>query len=149
MRVLLLVAASVGVACAAILLVLTRGSVPAARAAGVVVGVTERNFHIALSTASVAAGEVTLKIHNAGPDRHELIVLPLDAGEAPSRLPLRADGFTVDEERLQGQEPGSVNPQAPGGTTDLTVHLQPGRYVLFCNMEGHYMAGMHQLLVVH
>ena len=29
------------------------------------------------------------------------------------------------------------------------MHLEPGRYVLFCNMEGHYMAGMHTVLVVH
>jgi uncharacterized cupredoxin-like copper-binding protein len=28
------------------------------------------------------------------------------------------------------------------------VHLAPGRYVLFCNMTGHYMGGMHSTLVV-
>jgi uncharacterized cupredoxin-like copper-binding protein len=26
--------------------------------------------------------------------------------------------------------------------------LAPGRYVLFCNMSGHYLGGMHRLLVV-
>lgn len=135
---------------ATILLLVGRPHVPAARAAaGAVLGVTERNFHITLSTATVGAGDVTLRIHNAGPDRHELIVLPLHAREAAPALPLRRDGFTVDEARLQGQEPGSINPQAPGGTKDLLIHLQPGRYVLFCNMEGHYMAGMHTVLVVH
>jgi uncharacterized cupredoxin-like copper-binding protein len=30
----------------------------------------------------------------------------------------------------------------------LRVLLKPGRYVLFCNMAGHFMAGMHTDLVV-
>jgi uncharacterized cupredoxin-like copper-binding protein len=28
------------------------------------------------------------------------------------------------------------------------VTLKPGRYILFCNMAGHFMAGMHTELVV-
>ena len=116
-----------------------------ARGTGSLVAVTERDFHIATSTSVVSAGTVTLRIHNAGPDQHELIVAPSRAGG----LPVRADGFTVDEETIQASEPGSIIPQQPGGTELLTVHLRPGRYVLFCNMEGHYMAGMHTVLVVH
>jgi uncharacterized cupredoxin-like copper-binding protein len=30
----------------------------------------------------------------------------------------------------------------------LHLHLTPGRYVLFCNMAGHYLGGMHRTLVV-
>ena len=37
---------------------------------------------------------------------------------------------------------------APKGYQFLKLHLAPGRYILFCNMEGHYMAGMHTELVV-
>lgn len=110
--------------------------------------VSESNFRIRTSTATVPAGRLTLQIHNAGADKHELIVLPLARGESTAGLPLRRDGFTVDEERLQGKEPGSINPQQPGHTHQLSVDLAPGRYVLFCNMEGHYMAGMHTELVV-
>ena len=112
---------------------------------GALIGVTERDFHIATTTSQVAAGAVTLRIHNAGPDEHELIVAPWrNAGP-----PLRSDGFTINEERIQSSEPGSITPQQPGGTEFLTVRLRPGTYVLFCNMEGHYMAGMHTTLVVH
>jgi len=113
-------------------------------AAGTVVGVTERDFHVATSLARVSAGELTLRIHNSGPDEHELIVAPWRS----AGLPLRADGLTVSEEAIQSSEPGSIVPQQPGGTEFLTVHLKPGRYVLFCNMEGHYMAGMHTVLTV-
>lgn len=112
------------------------------------VRVSESNFTIAASAPTVTAGPLRLQIHNAGPDRHELIILPLRLGEPATALARRPDGFTVDEERLAGQEPGSINPQSPGGTRELSVTLSPGRYVLFCNMEGHYMAGMHTVLVV-
>jgi len=46
-------------------------------------------------------------------------------------------------------EPGSLEPAGAGAHRALTVHLSPGRYVFFCNMEGHYMAGMHTEVVVH
>lgn len=113
-------------------------------ASGAVIGITERDFHIAASTTHVVAGAVTLRIHNAGPDEHELIIAP----ERSDGLPLRADGFTVNEESIANSEPGSIEPQQPDHTELLSVHLKPGRYVLFCNMEGHYMAGMHTVLVV-
>ena len=112
---------------------------------GTVIGVTERDFHIAVDTAHVAAGEVVLRIHNAGPDQHELIAVP----ESRGGLPWRTDGFTVNEEAIQHSEPGAINPQRPGGTEYLQVHLAPGRYLLFCNMAGHFRAGMHAALVVN
>jgi hypothetical protein len=111
---------------------------------GTVVGVTEQDFRIATTIAQVSPGDVTLRIHNRGPDEHELIVAP----ERKNGLPIRSDGFTVNEEAVQSSEPGSVNPQQPGGTRYLKLHLAPGRYLLFCNMEGHFMGGMHTELVV-
>jgi len=111
---------------------------------GTAIGVTERDFHIATTLGQVAPGDVTLQIHNAGPDEHELIVAPVHR----RGLPLRSDGFTINEEAIQNSEPGSINPQQPGHTTSLRLHLAPGRYLLFCNMEGHYMGGMHTELVV-
>jgi len=120
------------------------GGAGAVASTGTLIGVNERDFAIATATNSVPAGEVTLQIHNAGPDQHELIVAP----ERRGGLPGRPDGFTVDEDAIQSSEPGSINPQQPGGTEYLKLHLAPGRYVLFCNMEGHFMGGMHTELVV-
>ena len=111
---------------------------------GTVLGVTERDFHISTASRQVAAGDVTLRVRNNGPDQHELIVLPVRRGG----LPMRSDGFTVNEESVQQQEPGALAPGEPGATRLLRVHLSPGRYVLFCNMEGHYMSGMATELVV-
>jgi uncharacterized cupredoxin-like copper-binding protein len=105
--------------------------------------VTEGDFAIT-AAAHLKAGDVVLRVHNKGPDEHELIV----AQVGDPRLPFRSDGFTIDEEALQHSEPGSLVPGQPGSTRDLRVHLAPGRYVLFCNMAGHYLGGMHTELVV-
>ena len=63
-------------------------------------------------------------------------------------LPLRSDGFTINEELLDRATVLTEEPQAPGTVHDLRLHLKPGRYELFCNMAGHYLGGMHAELVV-
>jgi uncharacterized cupredoxin-like copper-binding protein len=116
-----------------------------ARPAARVVKVTERDFRISAPTA-LPAGRVTLQVHNEGPDVHELIVARVGGG-AP--LPLRRDGLTVDEERIQAATLGNLEPARPGATRELSIDLTPGRYILFCNMYGHYRGGMRAQLVVN
>ena len=108
-----------------------------------VVGVSERDFRIS-APSRVRAGEVVLRVHNRGPDDHELIVVRSNG----KQLPLRSDGLTVSEEALQHAELGALEPGAPGDVRELRLTLTPGRYVLFCNMEGHYLGGMHTVLAV-
>jgi uncharacterized cupredoxin-like copper-binding protein len=115
-----------------------------AQTASRTVNVTERDFHIS-APKQLAAGDVRLSVHNAGPDRHELLVARL-GGNAP--LPIRPDGLTVDEDRIQAATLGTLEPGAPESVRQLSIHLTPGRYVLFCNMSGHYLGGMHSYLVV-
>jgi uncharacterized cupredoxin-like copper-binding protein len=115
-----------------------------ARTSGRVVNVTERDFRISAPT-QLGTGRVTLRVHNAGPDMHELLVARVGGG-AP--LPLRRDGLTVDEARIQAATLGNLEPGLAGATRELSVDLTPGRYVLFCNMYGHYRGGMHAQLVV-
>jgi uncharacterized cupredoxin-like copper-binding protein len=105
--------------------------------------VSESDFHIN-APSTLKAGEYTFHVHNKGSTDHEFIIAPTQTG----KLPLRADGLTVDEEAFERSEPGALEPAASGAVRDVTVVLKPGRYVLFCNMEGHYMAGMHSELVV-
>jgi len=113
-------------------------------ARGAVVRVTERDFRIKVSPARIRAGDVRLLVRNEGPDTHELIVV-----RAPSsRLALRSDALTVNEEALDRATVGSEEGQEPGSVHQLLVHLKPGRYELFCNMAGHYLGGMRVQLVV-
>ena len=107
------------------------------------VKIGERDFHIT-APRHLAPGRVRFEVANHGPDLHELIVVRDPSGT----LPLRTDGLTVNEESLAPVELGSLEPGAPGSVRDLTVTLRPGRYEIFCNMAGHYMGGMHVVLVV-
>ncbi len=110
---------------------------------GVSVGVSERDFHIAAPHA-LAAGEVRFTVHNRGPDAHELLVVRARG----TTLPLRRDGMTVDEDALQHTTVGLLEPDVSGSARQLSVRLAPGRYVLLCNMSGHYLGGMHRDLLV-
>src|SRR5207245_6815528 len=92
-------------------------------------------------------GEVALRVHNQGPDKHELIVARVGTSGAAG-LPLRADGVTLDEEAPQKAEVGELEPGAPGGVRTLRLKLAPGHYVFFCNMAGHFLGGMHADVVV-
>ena len=118
-------------------------SLPAARPSEAVVRVSEQDFHISAPD-QVPAGDVVLYVTNRGPEAHELIVVRT----MDSQLPLRADGVTVDEDALAAAKAGSLEPGQAGSVRTLRVHLAPGRYVLFCNMAGHYMGGMNAIVIV-
>ena len=135
---------AIPVAAALVLVVSGCSSAPSASTAGVRVSVTEKDFQISGPVTSVSSGDVVLSVTNEGPDDHELIVVRDD----DSTLPIRADGITVDEEALEPATRGALEPGAPGSVRELDLHLEPGRYAMFCNMAGHYYGGMRAELVV-
>jgi uncharacterized cupredoxin-like copper-binding protein len=108
--------------------------------------VVEHDFGLTVSSASIPPGTVTLHIENRGPSTHELNVDETTA--VANGLPLRPNGLQVDEESAQLHPVDSVSDVRVGTSRDLTVHLTPGHYVLFCNLEGHYLGGMHIALDV-
>jgi uncharacterized cupredoxin-like copper-binding protein len=113
-------------------------------AGGQVVNVTERDFAIKASPKRLSPGEVVFHALNRGPDEHELIVVRA----RDPKLMLRSDGMTVSEEGLKSSIVGTLEPGQPGSVRQLRVNLKPGRYVLMCNMSGHYMGGMHTVVTV-
>jgi uncharacterized cupredoxin-like copper-binding protein len=106
------------------------------------VNVVERDFKID-APREVDSGEVRLSIDNKGPDMHEFIVVRSDG--AP--LPLRKDGLTMDEDKVEDRIVAALEPGLPG-TREVDASLTPGRYILLCNMSGHLMGGMKRTLVV-
>ena len=91
------------------------------------------------------AGDVRLVIRNKGPGHPR-------AARRPGRraLPLRSDGLTVDEEKLEPVTVADCEGEPPEAVHVLrAVNLRPGRYELFCNMSGHYLGGMDARLVVN
>lgn len=111
-------------------------------ARGTIIRVQERDFNIS-APGAVPTGDLLLQVRNRGPDSHELLVVRING-----RLPLRRDDLTVDEEALDAETVGILEPGEAGSVRQLRVHLTPGHYQLFCNMAGHYMAGMHREMVV-
>jgi uncharacterized cupredoxin-like copper-binding protein len=107
------------------------------------VDVTVRDYGID-APLTARAGDVRLAVHNDGPDTHEVMVV---RSTLPA-LPLRRDGITVDESAIEDALAGEVEGMHAGATGVKAFHLSPGRYVLFCNMAGHYRGGMHTTLVV-
>jgi uncharacterized cupredoxin-like copper-binding protein len=108
-----------------------------------VVRVVERDFHIKVTHGRLTAGTVLFRVTNRGPDEHEFIIVRADHG-----LPLRPDGITLDEDALEKSIAGAIEPAPAGETNVLRVSLKRGRYVVVCNMFGHYMGGMHAPLTV-
>jgi uncharacterized cupredoxin-like copper-binding protein len=116
---------------------------PDADAGATKIRVTERDFKIS-APRRVRSGNLLISVRNRGPDAHELIVVR----EPSARLPLRRDGSTVSEEKLEPVIAGTLEAGEPKSVRELRLHLAPGRYQLFCNMSGHYLGGMHTELEV-
>lgn len=94
---------------------------------------------------AVRRGPVTFRVTNlASQIIHEVIVARLPDGE--QKLPYDATTQRVDETALQSF--GSVNEIDPSKSASLTLELKPGKYILYCNLPGHYMAGMWTLIDV-
>ncbi|MFL5768162.1 MAG: sulfocyanin-like copper-binding protein [Actinomycetota bacterium] len=109
------------------------------------VGATEKDFAITLDSSSANAGSVSFDIQNQGPSTHEFVVFKTDL--APDALPTTDKG-TVDEEAKGLEHIDEVEDIAAGSTQTLTTKLDPGSYVVICNLPGHYQQGMHAPLTV-
>ena len=112
---------------------------------GAKVAVTEKEFSVTASPTSVAAGNVTFDVDNQGAVEHQLVILKSDMDQA--KLKMSSDGTTVDL-TASGEEIGTIDKIAAGSTKSDSFDLKAGKYVLLCNLAGHYAAGMHAALTV-
>lgn len=125
------------------------GSSSAAGAGGgATISVAIKEWQIGLSSTTMSSGAITFNITNNGDKEHEFIVRKTDL-KADS-LPLGADGkVSEDAPELTAVGDPSEVAEIKSGSADrtLTVTLQPGHYVVFCNLQVgdllHYQKGMH------
>jgi len=118
------------------------------------ISATLKEWEIKLSSTTPSAGKITFNITNNGDKEHEFVVRKTD--KAADGLPLNTDG-EVSEDAPELTEVGDpselaeIKPGSKDGT--LTVTLQPGHYVIFCNLHVeelvHYQKGMHVDLTVN
>lgn len=110
--------------------------VPLALGAGATTTVQLKEFKLTPKPAIAKAGKVTFVVKNAGKLEHEMVVLKTNT---PA-------GKLVVNAKSRVSEKGSVGEAGdikPGQTKKLTLTLKPGKYVLLCNLAGHYKAGQY------
>ena len=94
------------------------------------VGITLGEMFVKTTASTAKAGHVDFNVANQGATMHQFAI-----GKAPLTM--------------QGAEPAASAALAKGGMlaggAKETVHatLQPGKYVLYCLVSGHYAAGQH------
>jgi uncharacterized cupredoxin-like copper-binding protein len=96
--------------------------------------------------AVVPAGTVSFRIRNQGPTSHQVLFVRTD--RAPDKLPLQRDGLTVNEDASGIELVDEVGGLDIDDHRTLVLGLAPGHYVLYCNLEGHYLGGMYAALTV-
>ena len=92
-----------------------------------------KEFKVLPSSVTAKRGAVAFAVKNVGKVDHELVVLKTNV--APSKLPVKK-GKAAEPGRV-----GRVGPIKPGASRTLTLTLRAGKYVLLCNLPGHYLAG--------
>ena len=138
-----------GAAVAALLGVASAGLAQAAEIDNVTLQEKNGMFAIDVAQKDLKAGKVTFDVINKGADmQHEMIVVQLTPQQAadPTSLPYNENSATVDEEKINDR--GEVSELDPGKEGSLTLDLQPGDYMLLCNVPGHYKAGMYTIIHV-
>lgn len=100
---------------------------------------------VALDKQTVSAGKITFKVSNVSKETvHEMILAPVK--DTATLMPFIENEGRVDEDKMG--DIGEVSELEPGKSGSLIVDLKPGTYILYCNVPGHYMAGMWTTLVV-
>ena len=134
----LVLAVAIAVVAALAVSIAALGSPQIQRAA--TVNVRLKEFKVLPTPKSVRAGRVTFVARNVGKIEHELVVIRTN--RKPGSLPV--SGGKASERGSVGE----VADLAPGETGRVTLRLRPGKYVLICNVRGHYQAGQYVGFVV-
>ena len=92
-----------------------------------------KEFKVLPAPLSARRGFVAFSARNVGKVDHELVVLKTKL--APGELTVKS-GKAVEVGKV-----GRVGPIKPGATRKLALTLKAGKYVLLCNLPGHYQGG--------
>lgn len=101
-----------------------------------------KEYSITLSVPTVKAGLVKIAIRNLGSMVHDFDLIKTDL--APDKLPMDTVAAKAKADGLVKQ----MTNIAAGRVTTLSADLQPGHYVIICNVAGHYQLGMRTELKV-
>jgi uncharacterized cupredoxin-like copper-binding protein len=106
------------------------------------IAVTLSDFKIKPAETETPAGSVTFDLTNDGPSDHTFFMAKTDL--ADDALPVADHLVQVDQLDVVAE----IDTFPAGTDQSLTVDLQPGAYVMFCNLTGHYESDMHTAFTV-
>jgi uncharacterized cupredoxin-like copper-binding protein len=92
-------------------------------------------YSIKLDQQSAKTGKVTFRIRNTGKKIHEFVIIQTD--RAANALPKKSKD-RISEDGTVAEAPDIK----PGKSATLHANLKAGRYVVVCNLPGHYKGGM-------
>jgi hypothetical protein len=98
---------------------------------GTTVNVILQEWQATPDVESGPAGNVTFAAINGGNIPHTMVIAKTDL--APDALPTDDEGV-VDEEGGGIDVLGEIGEVEPTGSDEVTLDLEPGKYVLFCNL---------------
>jgi uncharacterized cupredoxin-like copper-binding protein len=104
------------------------------------VKVTLKEWKVTPSRTTAKAGKVTFVVSNKGTKEHEFVVIKTK--KPANALPMKG---------RQASEKGAVDEIEEfdaGLTKRLTLTLTKGKYVLICNLPGHYKRGQYASFTV-
>jgi uncharacterized cupredoxin-like copper-binding protein len=126
----------------------TQAQAPVQPAGGGSLTINMSDYAFSPKDATTNAGTVKLSTPNQGQLPHELVLFKTK--QPAGSLPTLSNG-EVDEEGLEAngvESPGEIEDVGPGETKSATLKLTPGKYVMICNLPGHYKQGMYGTLTV-
>mgnify|MGYP000979018193 CR=1 FL=1 len=98
-----------------------------------------------IDQSSVPAGPVTFQVFVQGDQAHEINVLKTQLD--PKSLPEGTEPGVIDEAAV-GDKAGEIEDVPPNMPQADTFDMTSGRFVIFCNLSGHYAKGEVATLVV-
>ena len=103
----------------------------------VTVDLKDSPYSIVITPGTFQAGTILFGIRNAGAMPHQFDLIKTE---------LAADKIPIDSATAKAKEDGLVKQVLniqPGKVATVSADLQPGHYVIICNVAGHYQLGMH------
>lgn len=100
---------------------------------------------ITTDVATVKSGKVDFEVVNDSKNMvHEMLVVKVKSYD--DALPYSDKDASIIEDKTN--DFGEVSELEPGQSGNLTVNLKPGKYILVCNIPGHYKSHMYTDLLV-
>lgn len=110
------------------------------------IDVKEKEMAIIPASNTAPAGQIDFVVKNVGRMPHELVVfktdLPID------KLPQKNGKMDENGAGVKNVADTGENYIKSGDTRTLRANLTPGKYVLVCNLPGHFSGGMKTAFVV-